>query len=311
MGTPGRRLTLWDPPGIWPASMESPLTIRPGDGLYPASLARLPDAPALLRVRGSLGEGLRRVAIVGSRATDEYGAQLARELASGLARAGVSVVSGGARGIDAAAHRGALDGGGHTVAVLGTGIDRCYPAEHRGLFEDLVAAGGALVSELPDGTRGWPSNFPARNRIIAALCEALVVVRAASRSGALITAERARALGVPVLAVPGDVREELTAGPMGLLRAGARPVGCAEDVLAELGLGGASRPLQRPLPVLDAHASALLGALGRKPRHADDLARTAGVRAGATLAALLTLELEGLCEQRPGHYFLRRNGEGI
>jgi DNA processing protein len=290
--------------------MESPRTIRPDDGLYPACLGRLPDRPAELRVRGALGEGLRRVAIVGSRSTDEYGSSIARDLAVGLARAGVSIVSGGARGVDAAAHRGALDAGGHTVAVLGTGIDRCYPAEHHALFEEIVAAGGALLTEQPDGTRGWPSHFPARNRLIAALSEAVVVVRAGAKSGALITAERARGLGVPVLAVPGDVRDELSAGTLALLRAGARPVASAADVLAELGVT-APRPVQRPLPALDAHASALLGALGRKPRHADELARAAGIRAGAALAGLLTLELEGLCEQRPGHYFLRRSGEGI
>ncbi|BDG05927.1 DNA-processing protein DprA [Anaeromyxobacter oryzae] len=289
--------------------MESARTIRPDDGLYPAGLARLPDRPAELRVRGALGD-VRHVALVGARWTDDYGASLARELAAGLARAGVSIVSGGARGVDAAAHRGALDAGGHTIAVLGTGIDRCYPAEHRSLFEEIVASGGALVSEQPDGTRGWPGNFPARNRIIAALSDAVVVVRAGVRSGALITADRARGIGVPVLAVPGDVRDDLSAGPHALLRSGARPVASAADVLAELGVATPA-PVQRPLPTLDGHASALLAALGRKPRHADDLAREAGVRAGAALAGLLTLELEGLCEQRPGHYFLRRNGEGI
>jgi DNA processing protein len=290
--------------------MESPRTIRPDDGLYPPSIARLRDRPAELRVRGSLPGDRRCVAIVGARSTDEYGASLARELGRGLAAAGVSIVSGGARGVDAEAHRGALEAGGHTVAVLGTGLDRCYPAEHRGLFEEIVATGGALVSELPEGTRGWPSNFPARNRIIAALSDAVVVVRAGPKSGALITAERARGLGVPVLAVPGDVRDELSEGPLALLRAGARPVARTADVLSELGLV-VRRTAQRPLPALDDAGAALFAALGRKPLHADEIARTAGVGAGFALAGLLTLELRGLCEQRPGHYFLRRSGEGI
>lgn len=288
-------------------------TIRPGDREYPERLARLADHPAELRLRGELGGSARRVALVGSRATDEYGEDVARSLATGLARAGVSVVSGGARGVDAAAHRGALAAGGHTAAVLGTGVDVCYPAEHRALFEEILGAGGALLSELPDGARGLRHHFPARNRIIAGLCDAVVVVRARARSGALITASWARSQGVPVFAVPGDVRDELSAGPLGLLRAGARLAASAEDVLRELGVEAAA-PAQRTLPGLDevgAEGAALLGALTRRPRHADDVARAAGLPPGATLAGLLALELGGLCEQRPGHYFLRRIGEGI
>jgi DNA processing protein len=253
------------------------------------------------------------VALVGSRATDEYGEDVARAIAAGLARAGVSVVSGGARGVDAAAHRGALEAGGHTIAVLGTGVDVCYPAEHRALYDALLTAGGALLSELPDGARGLRHHFPARNRIIAGLVDAVVVVRARERSGALITAEWARSYGVPVLAVPGDVRDDLSAGPHGLLRSGARVAASAADVLSGLGLDAAA-PAQRALPGIDevgAEGAALLGVLSRRPRHADEVARAAGLPPGAALAGLLALELGGLCEQRPGHYFLRRIGEGI
>jgi DNA processing protein len=285
--------------------MEAPRTIRPGDGPYPPALARVADRPAELRIVGSLGAPAARVAVVGSRRTDEYGRDLSRGIAAGLARAGVSIVSGGARGVDAAAHEGALEAGGHTVAVLGTGVDVVYPAEHRELFDRIVAAGGALLSEQPDGTPGWKGNFPRRNRIVSGISDAVVVVRAGEKSGALVTAAWARSQGVPLFAVPGDVRDELSAGPLALLRQGARLAGGAEDVLALLGVE-APVPHQAELPALGARESGLFAALGRRPRHADDLARAAGLPAGAALAGLLALEIEGLCEQRPGHYFLRR-----
>jgi DNA processing protein len=287
--------------------MEAPRTIRPGDGPYPEALARVADRPSELRLVGSLGAPRARVAVVGARRTDEYGADLARDLAAGLARAGVSVVSGGARGVDAAAHEGALSAGGHTVAVLGTGVDVVYPAEHRDLFERIVAAGGALLSEQRDGTPGWRSNFPARNRIVSGMSDAVVVVRADERSGALVTAAWARSQGVPVLAVPGDVRDPLSAGPLRLLREGARVAASAGDVLDAIGVApGDDAPRQAELPALGAAESALLSALARRPRHAGEVARAAGLAAGPALAGLLALEIQGLCEQRPGHYFLRR-----
>ncbi|HVI92970.1 MAG TPA: DNA-processing protein DprA [Anaeromyxobacter sp.] len=285
--------------------MEAARTIRPGDGQYPEQLARVVDRPAELRVRGTLGD-LRRVAVVGTRRPDPYGEEVARDLARDLARAGVSVVSGGALGIDGVAHAAALEAGGHTVAVLGTGVDVLHPATHRPLFERMLAAGGALVSELPDGTPGFRSNFPRRNRIVSGMSEAVIVVRAGARSGALITADWARAQGVPVFAVPGDVRDPLSAGPHALLRAGARVATEARDVLGALGIDAAPAP-QLALPALGGEEGALLAALGRRPRHADELARSARLASGAALAGLLTLELQGLCEQRPGHYFLRRS----
>jgi DNA processing protein len=285
--------------------MAEPRTLRPGDGLYPAALARVADRPDELRLAGSLGAPAARVAIVGARRSDEYGLDVARSLAVGLARAGVSIVSGGARGVDAAAHEGALEAGGHTLAVLGTGVDRAFPAEHRDLFARIVSAGGALLSEQPDGTPGWAANFPRRNRIVSGLSDAVVVVRAGEGSGALITAGWARSQGVPLFAVPGDVRDELSAGPIGLLRSGARMAASADDVLAAIGIG-AAEPEQLALPAVGARESSLLAALGRRPRHADELARAAGLATGAALAGLLSLEIAGLCEQRPGHYFLRR-----
>jgi DNA processing protein len=285
--------------------MEPARTLRPGDGHYPPALERIAGRPAELRLRGSLG-ARRRVAIVGSRAADEYGVDLAREIAGGVARAGFSVVSGGALGVDRVAHEAALDAGGHTVAVLGTGVDVAHPSSHRDLYERILAGGGALLSELPDGTPGFPRNFPARNRIVSGLSEAVVVVRAGARSGALITASWARGQGVPVLAVPGDVRDPLSAGTTALLAGEARAVGSAADVLAALGVE-APPERQLPLPALAGDLPALLAALARRPRHADEVARAAGLAPGAALAGLLALEVLGLCEQRPGHTFMRRN----
>jgi DNA processing protein len=290
--------------------MEPARTILRGEEGWPAGLSAIPDPPARLRLRGCLERAAeRRVAVVGSRRPDRYGTDLTAEIARDLARAGICIVSGGAEGIDAAAHQAALDAGGRTVAVLGTGIDVAYPAGHRGLFERIVRSGGALVSEYDDGTPGARWTFPRRNRLVSGLCEAVLVTRAGVGSGALITAARAREQGVPVLAVPGDVREPGSAGPLALLRTGARVAASAGDVLAALGIAA-----QLPLPAgvdvsdLDRDGSALLGALGRVPRHADEVARAAGLAPGPALAGLLLLEIRGLCEQRPGHYFLRRGG---
>ena len=289
--------------------MTTARTIRRGEAGFPSRLSRCADSPAELRVRGDLGSPPARVAIVGSRHPDVYGTEVARELAVGLARAGISVVSGGAQGVDAAAHEGALAAGGHTVAVFGCGLDVSYPASHAGLFSRIVDAGGALVSEYPDAQEGRRWTYPERNRIVSGMSDAVVVVRAGARSGALLTAERARAQGVPVLAVPGDVTSPLSQGPLALLRGGARAVGSAEDVLAELGLAG---QLALPgagaaeAPPLEGPEAAVWAALGRLPRHADEIAREAGLPPGPALAALLTLELEGRCEQRPGQHFVRR-----
>jgi len=303
-------LTVWDPAGICARTMESARTIRPGEGPYPSRLAAVRDAPPSLRLAGDLGRPRARVAVVGARASDDYGLRLAHELGKGLARAGVSVVSGGALGVDAAAHAGALDGRGHTVAVLGSGLDVRHPASHRELFDRILAAGGALLSELDDGAPAAAWTFPRRNRIVSGMSDAVVVVRAGRGSGALITASFAREQGVPLLAVPGDVDEPLSAGTTELLRTGARAVGSAEDVLSAIGI--ASQPAL-PLAVpgdLPEDVRALLSALARAPRHASELARAAGLAPGPALAGLLALELEGLCEQRPGQYFLRRWSEG-
>lgn len=286
--------------------MEGAVTLRRGEPGYPEALARVAHPPAFLRLRGSLGPaGARRVAVVGARASDEAGLDIAADLARGLARAGISVVSGGADGVDSAAHRGALDAGGHTVAVLGGGLDRLYPAGNRRLFARIVEAGGALLAEQEDGVHPTEFSFPERNRIVAGLCQAVVVVRAGERSGALGTAAWARTIGVQIFAVPGDPTNPLAAGTLRLLREGARLAAAAEDVLAFLGL---DLPEPRPAPQLElqGNEAALWQALGREPRHADVVAREAGLPPPAALAGLLSLEIQGLCEQRPGQRFLRR-----
>jgi DNA processing protein len=285
--------------------VDTPRTLLPGEPGCPPGLARAWPPPRRLRLRGDLGSPARRVAIVGSRATDDYGRDMARRLARGLARAGVSVVSGGALGVDAAAHEGALEAGGHTVAVLGCGVDVAYPASNRDLFARILEAGGALLSEQEDGYQAAPWDFPKRNRLVAALSDAVVVVRAGARSGALITADLARSLGVPLLAVPGDADQPLAAGPIALLRAGAAVAADASDVLQLLGLAPGQQAAL-PLPDLPPERARLLEALGTAPRHADELARAAGLATGAALAGLLGLELAGLAEQQPGLRFRRR-----
>ena len=287
--------------------MDAACTIQRGESGWLPRLTAIPEPPERLRVRGVLGPaGERRVAIVGMRHPDAYGLDLTREIARDLARAGVCVVSGGAEGIDGAAHAAALEAGGRTVAVLGTGLDVVYPAGHRELFARIVNAGGALISEYEDDQRGERWTFPKRNRIVSGMSEAVLVVRAGERSGALITAGWARRQGVPVFALPGDVRLEGSAGPTALLRQGAKVAASARDLLEALGLAGQLELPVTEAPAVEGDEAALLGALGRVPRHADEVARTAGLTPAAALSALLLLELRGLCEQRPGHLFLRR-----
>jgi DNA processing protein len=252
--------------------------------------------------------GQPRVAIVGPRQPDEYGVDVARDLATGLARAKVTVVSGGAAGIDAAAHDAAVRAGGHTIAVFGTGLDVLFPASNRQLFSRILEAGGALLSAFDDAQPGARWTFPERNRLVSGMSLAVVVVQAGKGSGALITADHARGQGVPVMAVPGDVRNPLSAGPHELLRRGAKIAESADDILNAIGLAGQLSLLDdaRSDDTLEGPEAVLYAALARLPRHADELARETHLPAGQALAALLTLEVRGLCEQRPGNYFARR-----
>jgi DNA processing protein len=285
--------------------MDTARTLLPGDGEFPGPLTRIPRPPASLRLRGHMGNPAARVAIVGTRDADEYGRDMARRLARGLARAGVSVISGGARGVDAAAHEGALEAGGHTVAVLAGEVERPTPRGNHDLFDRILAAGGALLSEDQPGFPLLPFRFVERNRIVSGLSDAVVVVRAGRGSGALLTAAFARDQHRPVLAVPGDVDHPLSEGPLRLLREGAGLAAEAADVLDRLGLAPGRQP-ELALGALDPAARTLLAALAVSPRHVSEVARAAGRSPGEALAGLLALELDGLCEQRPGQRFLRR-----
>jgi len=207
------------------------------DADYPPPLRELRGAPAVLYVRGTLVRELDSpaIAVVGTRRPTPYGRGVAHRLGRALAEAGITVVSGLARGVDGAAHRGVLDAGGRTLAVLGSGLDRCYPAEHRPLLE-TIARTGAAVSEFALGCPPLPANFPRRNRIIAGLVRGVVVVEAAERSGSLITARLALEQGREVFAVPGPITSATSRGTHALLRQGARLLGGIEDIFEELDL---------------------------------------------------------------------------
>jgi DNA processing protein len=272
---------------------------------YPAALGDLHDPPGFVFVRGlDLPSTARAVAVVGTRAATPYGAQVARSLARGLARAGLAVVSGLARGVDGAAHRGCLDAGGHTVAVLPGGVDAVVPPHHHDLGED-IARRGTLLSEYPAGPPFGPRAFVRRNRLIAALSAATVVVEAGERSGALLTAGFARALGRPCLAVPGDVDRPQSRGCLGLLRRGARVCAEVADVLAALEAGVA---VERSAGAPPGDSGRVLAVLGARPARLDALARRAGLATARTLAALAQLELLGLARALPGQRYARAEG---
>jgi DNA processing protein len=258
---------------------------------FPRLLRAIHDPPPGLFLRGE-GEldllSRTAVAVVGARACSGYGASVARSLGRDLARAGLVVVSGMARGVDAEAHRGALEAGGPTVAVLGCGIDRDYPAAHAGLARQ-IAATGLLVSEYAPGVEPAPWRFPARNRIVAGLCGATVVVEARERSGALITADLALEEGREVFTVPGEISSSLSAGTNALLKLGAAPLTAAADVLLHFGIEEAA-PVEH---------NALLDLL---PATADELVRRTGSPAAEIAQALVELELDGAVAAHDGIY---------
>jgi DNA processing protein len=274
-----------------------------GAAEWPACLGHLGvGEPKRLHVRGPLSLAAAcahpAVAMVGSRAPSAAGERFARTLARELAEAGVSVISGLALGIDAACHAGALDGGGRTVAVLGCGIDRDYPRRNAALAA-RIAASGAIASEWGPGVEPAPWRFPVRNRIVAALAQATVVIEATRRSGALITADHALAIGRDVLAVPVAPWLELGGGTLALLRAGAGPVGCTADVLDALGVQIALEPAKREPPA--GVPGVLWAELRRRPRRRDALALATRIPADVAAGALVELELDGLVvEERDG-----------
>ena len=280
---------------------------------FPSSLREIPDPPALLYVKGTLRpEDHLAVALVGSRKSSPYGVRIAERLAASLARVGLTVVSGLARGIDAAAHRGALKAGGRTIAVMANGLSEIYPPEHDGLAEEIAEA-GAVVSEMPMRQGPLAELFPRRNRIISGLCLGVVIVEAAPRSGSLVTAHHAMEQNREVFAVPGPVDSLGSRGCHRLIRDGARLVETADDILEELG------PLVREIKPLDGgtpvrHPSELtltdlersiLGLLDDLPKAADEVITRTGLTASQVMATLSILEMRRLIRRVPGNQFVR------
>lgn len=310
---PGQPDTLAEPPEAWPAQVETVArwlggdgerrVVTLGDALYPVRLLETADPPLLLFLHGR-AELLARpsIAVVGSRNPTPQGRENAQAFAAHLSREGWTIVSGLALGIDGAAHEGALAGGGSTIAVLGTGVDRIYPARHEALAR-RIAADGLLASEFPLGTPPLAPNFPLRNRLIAGLASGTLVVEAAVQSGSLITARLAAEAGREVFAIPGSIHSPLSRGCHALIKQGAKLVETADDVLTEL------RPTDRaaaspPVPT-DGTRDPVLDALGHDPATLDALGARTGWSAADLAARLLELELDGRVRRLPGGLFQR------
>ncbi len=278
-----------------------------GGADYPALLSSIPDPPDLLFYRGRLPSGdYRAVSIVGSRRETRYGRQHAFSIARDLAAQGVVIVSGLARGIDTAAHRGALDAGGVTVAVLGSGLGHVYPEENIKLAEEIAASGGAVVTELPPSALPLAFRFPARNRIVSGLSQGLLLAEARERSGTLITVGHALDQGREVFALPGEVDAPGSCIPNRMIREGARLCTCAEDILEDLGWGGrAAAPRQlsfEDLALTDAQRP-IMAALREDRRGFEELLDLTGMDAASLGRELTMLELEGAVEALPGRMY--------
>lgn len=285
------------------ASQPGQCLLTLADADYPRSLLEIPDPPSVLYVRGNPGLLRNRgLAIVGSRNATPQGLQTAETFAKALATRGLAIVSGLALGIDAAAHRGALAAEGATIAVIGTGADRVYPARNKELAM-AIAEHGTIVSEFPLGTAAIAANFPRRNRIISGLVQGVLVVEAALESGSLITARLAAEQGREVFAIPGSIHSPVARGCHRLIKQGAKLVETAQDVLDELG----NHPESPGVPeFVDAAASSdILTALGYDPCALDDLVARTGISADLLLGELLALELDGLIATLPGNRYQR------
>jgi DNA processing protein len=280
------------------------------DPAYPAQLRAITDPPPVLFVRGALNEA-PAVAIVGSRRATPYGRAAAGQLAFDLARAGVTVASGLARGIDGAAHQAALDAEGRTIAVMGCGVDIAYPREHRRLA-DAIAASGAVVSEFAPGTPPLPGHFPRRNRLISGLSLGVIVVEGAKDSGALVTVDYALDQGREVFAVPGSIFSVRSEAPHRLLREGARVVERAADVLEELGLAQPRKDTVALGQIRPAGTDEdrILEALAQGPAAFEDVVDATALPAGRVAAALTMLELRGLIKTLPGQMVMQTPGAG-
>jgi DNA processing protein len=274
------------------------------DPTYPALLLPHDDAPPLLFVRGTLPKQTG-VGVVGSRRATVYGRGQASRFARALAEAGLTLVSGGAAGIDTAVHRGALEVGGATVAVVACGLDISYPSENRGLFDLIAEQGGAVVSEYPVGTTPEPWRFPARNRIIAGMTPLTLVIEAPETSGALITARNAAEYGREVFVVPGPVDSGRSRGGHRLIQDGASLADGPEDILAALDSVPKTVSIATPAPALQGDEALLYAQLGSNPRHLDELAEAANLSSPQASVAITLLEMKNLVRREPGGFFLR------
>jgi len=301
---------LWQRTRDWLAGDAQRRLLTPGDTAYPSELLQTADPPLLLYLHGQ-SEVLRqprRLAMVGSRNPTPQGEDNARRFAHALAEAGVCIVSGLALGIDAAAHEGALDAGGLTIAVVGTGLDRVYPGRHLALARRITEH-GLLISEYPLGTPPLAANFPKRNRIISALSQGTLVVEAALESGSLVTARLAAEQGREVFAIPGSIHAPQSRGCHALIRQGAKLVESAQDILEELRLAPPepAAPDDRAPACADSRADddPLLQALGWEPRGLDALQARCGLDTATLQARLLELELDGRLTRLPGGLYQR------
>ena len=278
------------------------------DAGYPAMLKEIYDLPAVLYVRGSLApRDALSVAVVGTRRPTYYGRETAEQVSGDLARDGVTIISGLAKGIDAVAHRAALAAGGRTIAVFGCGLDIVYPSDHASLAREVIQR-GALVSEFPLGTRPRADNFPRRNRIMSGLSLGVLVVEARESSGALITARWALEQNRDVFAVPGSILSPASRGTNHLIQEGAKLVTCSYDVLEELNLTAVAQqaPLPEPTPASDTEAL-IMTCLSPEPTHIDEVGRQCGLPIATVSSALTMMELKGLVRQVSGmNYTLAR-----
>ncbi len=280
------------------------------DDTYPAGLRPLLGAPPVLFVRGELiPEDKFSLAIVGSRRATSYGLGLARQFAYDLTKHGLSVISGGASGVDTQAHLGALEGGGRTLAYLGCGVDIAYPADNRRLFADIAEGRGAVLSEFGMGERPEPWHFPARNRLISGTSMGVLVIESPANSGSLITAREAGEQGRDVFAIPGPIGMGHNSGCHKLIQDGAKLVESVDDILSELGVltlrSADSPPALRPIPDLPPEQRGILDMLTLQPRQVEGMIVESRLSAPQVAGILTLLEMRGLAKRVPGNAFVR------
>jgi DNA processing protein len=281
------------------------------DKVYPSYLKEIPDPPPVLYLRGDLQPRDQwAVAVVGTRRLTSYGKHVARQLVADLVASGVTIVSGLARGIDGIAHQAALEMGGRTLAVLGSGIDHIYPPEHRSLAQ-RIAQQGAILSDFPPETSPEPGNFPRRNRIVSGLSLGVLVIEAGERSGATITARCALEQGRDVFAVPGNINARASLGTNRLIQQGAKLVLNANDVLEELNMTMVEQHVAVQLALPETREEAyLLQMLSDQPCHVDELSRSAGLPVAQVTSALTMMELKGMVRQLEGMHYIRVRERG-